>query len=853
LTMQERSATTLSSRALAATLAVLQALPAAGLLPTAVHAQQSQSTQFEYDAQGNLTKVTDPNGQVTVLQPDTLNRTIQVTQPEPVSGRSKPIVKFTYDGLNRLTRVVDANGGTNPIIFAGLGDTTTALSGRSRVDTLLDASGNIVYRINQRNQSASITGVDALNRPTTIEYSDDGSDSSSYTGLSFLVYDQYSTTAGAENYGRGKLTAVTNYKLNADHTIQSTLDKVWLRYDQLGRVTRLCQFWPGVSAGSLSNCTDGDALRLSWNNSGSALGRLGSQTYPSGRVVSYQYDGNGRIQGITTTDPGSSSARAVVSSVTYTVLDPAGGAAVLAGLSFGDGQATPVQTLQRHYDTSGRIQDLTIGQGALGLGSTQAQYTYTLDDAGRIKVISGHDGSGNTQAVNYGYDNLDRLNSATLPGGVLYTYDYDANGNRTLSTTGAIQTTLAYPSKTSMLQSVQVGTDVSQKKSITTDVTGNITGDPLATVGGVTYTYTDIGMSSPHGRLTTSQGPGAQWDYTYNYFGQRIRKKGSSYTPSGGSAISPAAYVGSTDTLFYYDLDGHLIAEADGSAGTSATLKPVKREYIWLGDTLVAVIAGSTPTAAISATNTAAIYYVHSDHLDTPRLVTDATGKRRWSWDLMGAEPFGVTAPNEAPAGQTGASVFTLNMRFPGQYLDKETGSFYNYFRNYNPSTGRYLQSDPIGLKGGLNTYGYVSGNPLSLVDPMGLAGGPGGGNHAPQTPDEPADTSPCAYYQKRAQETGCRYYKDTAPFMCAYGGYVPLFWGVKNRELNCIRRCLAREDTKLASNQCTDSSSCRSDNEIDAYHKVCYAECGVNWSRYPGVNPLIAAPNSNANPNKQK
>ncbi len=103
-----------------------------------------------------------------------------------------------------------------------------------------------------------------------------------------------------------------------------------------------------------------------------------------------------------------------------------------------------------------------------------------------------------------------------------------------------------------------------------------------------------------------------------------------------------------------------------------------------------------------------------SDHLGAPRVMIDKNNGGRWRWI---SEPFGNTAPEEAPGG---LAPVTLNLRFPGQYFDKESGLSYNYFRDYDATTGRYAQSDPVGLDGGLNTFAYVEADPVQLVDPSG-------------------------------------------------------------------------------------------------------------------------------------
>ena len=122
----------------------------------------------------------------------------------------------------------------------------------------------------------------------------------------------------------------------------------------------------------------------------------------------------------------------------------------------------------------------------------------------------------------------------------------------------------------------------------------------------------------------------------------------------------------------------------------------------------LALTVGTAPGAATA-------YFIHTDQLNTPRAITNGSGDLVWQWD---SDPVGKDTPNEQPTGQP---AFTFNQRFPGQQFDRESNLHYNYFRDYDPALGRYIQSDPIGLKGGLNTYAYVSGNPLSFLDPFGL------------------------------------------------------------------------------------------------------------------------------------
>jgi RHS repeat-associated protein len=142
-------------------------------------------------------------------------------------------------------------------------------------------------------------------------------------------------------------------------------------------------------------------------------------------------------------------------------------------------------------------------------------------------------------------------------------------------------------------------------------------------------------------------------------------------------------------------------------------------------DNLGGVVA-SSPVSITVGSAAAQIYFIHTDHLNTPRAITSGSGQLVWSW--ANDDPFGANVPNEDPSG---LGRFSCNLRLPGQYFDKETNLHYNYARDYEADVGRYVQSDPIGLLGGVNTYIYPFA-PLNDADPLGLAkGGRGGGNGA--------------------------------------------------------------------------------------------------------------------------
>lgn len=538
------------------------------------------------------------------------------------------------------------------------------------------------------------------------------------------------------------------------------------QYDTLNRVTS-------------ATYADGTSATYVYDQGPNAIGRL-SQIIDVSGSTQFGYDQHGRVTSETRTIGGQA----------FTTLyhfDPYGRA---TGITYPSGR-----TVSYEYDEAGRIKQVQTSQGgvpqilasqityvpfgglqSLVFGNGQAySRTYDLDGRmtsytlnGQVQTLS-YDAASRITGVNdggniannrsYGYDELDRLTSEQRAQRSLG-YSYDAVGNRTQYVNGAAVTNYTYGTISNRLTQLSG----SQNTSIASDANGSITNN-----GSSAFNY------DARGRMVSANTAIGLVTYKINALGQRVLKT----TPT-------------LSTFYHYVGNGKLIAESTGSALT---------EYVYLGDVPVAVYT----TAALSG-GEAAAHFIHTDQLNTPRAITDGSGNLVWQWD---SDPFGKDAANEQPAGHPS---FTFNQRFPGQQFDRENNLHYNYFRDYDPSMGRYIQSDPIGLRGGINTYGYVRGNPLSFFDLLGLEPAStiqcdGKGGYEVIINDRgPARGCTTIHEQSHVQDWTERYGKDSC--QGKERGYLPMENTADYRNFRRDSECRAYEAEKQCVKKCNDPTA---------------------------------------------
>ncbi|WP_227815936.1 RHS repeat-associated core domain-containing protein [Nitrogeniibacter aestuarii] len=648
-------------------------------------------TVFDYDPRGLLERVTLAEGSAIAYAYDDAHRLTGITQV--ATGER---IEYTLDNAGNRTAetVFDAQGQVARQLareFDALGRLwreIRSINGQSAAtDYLHDAEDRLTHEINplsetrqwQYNALGNLKAeIDALNATTQIVPDANGQaeaviaangakTSFQVNGLGQVLFEG-SPDRGNITYNYDDAGNLVSRTFASGITEVRTYDAASrpesIRYVK-GATTYWRQFdyqWNPRGQLEWLNAAGGN-MKYEYD----ALGRVTRNLFNvmgPGMDVRYAYDNAGRVSRITypsgrQLDIGYDTAGRIdnlamapyqlVSGVIYHPFGPVRQMTLLNGL---------VHT--RELDANGLPSRIT-------LGGVATDYGYDL--AGRITTLD--DTSGSPYDQSFGYDAAGRItgyNGHPGPRG----YTYDANGNRTSDTIAGMVTSIVMRNNSNRIYTIG-------GKSVTYAADGAVRKyDGLDLYYNVEVKLQNVVRSD--GRV----------NYVYDGLGRRVGK-----VNYGTSALP-------YNIKYAYDLDNHLIGEyqQDGT--------PI-REYVWLGDLIVAVI-DTNPDGSTTA------YAVETDHLGTPRLLTDATQQARWRWT---SPPFGDLAPAEDPSG---LGKVTFNLRFPGQYYDRESGLFYNWNRFYHAGTGRYLQSDPIGLDGGWNTYGYVGGDPLGYADPRGLA-----------------------------------------------------------------------------------------------------------------------------------
>jgi RHS repeat-associated protein len=588
-----------------------------------------QIISYEYDAQGNQTKITQPNGtagqpnRVTQNVYDVLNRLTQVT--DPTSG----LAKYEYNGKDQLTKVTDPKTYITTYTVDGLNNIKQIVSPDSGTTAnVFDAAGNLTSSTDAANHVTTIA-YDNINRPQTITYKNGTTTEQTAT----FTYHANNTT------GAGNISTITD---SSGTTTDSYTN---------GKLTS--RAWVTGSNPTLTQLM-------------SYSGTTGQQTglqYPSGKIITYSYGTDGKINGI--------QLDGTTTLLVISKYQPFSNTATEAYWS-GNASYPKLQVI----DQDGRIYAYTKGTQS-GSPATFDYYFMEFDNASRLSTVK--DGKTAALLSTFGYDTLDRLTSFS---GTLYAtantqaLAYDANGNRTSGTTNGTSRTYTNSTVTNKLLSL-----TSPAVTYTYTAAGNLQSD-----GTNTFYY------DARNRLTKVVNATGTFTYTLNALGQRMTKE-----------VKNTSGVVTDYTAFMYNSQGQLIGEYD--------LKNSKiiNEYVWLYDIPVVLIRYDI------ALNTTKWYAINVDHLGTPRRITDPANSHAtvWQWD---------TLPNGETQLDTASQTFGVNLRLPGQYWDKETGLHYNYFRStYNPATGRYGEVDPIGLRGGLNPYLYAGGNAVNNIDSFGL------------------------------------------------------------------------------------------------------------------------------------
>ena len=645
--------------------------------------QVNETRNMDFLPDGTLKRETNGRSVVTDYSYDALRRLTSVAQDvggtDPASADA--LTRLDYNIHDKLTAVTDPNGGETRYTYDDLGNLLSTVSPDAGVSVYThDAAGNISSKTDAKVQEFNYS-YDALGRITLVDA----------PGTSDDISYGYDT---CEN-GAGRLCTVSR-----DGT---TISYSYTAFGEIKSGTQAVETFPPYEQA---------IAQVSYTYD--ATGRIRDMVYPGGDKYTYTYDKAGNV---------------------YSVI-------------MNDGERNLVTDSQ--YYPFGPESRVTRGNGSSVFRSLDHAYrAWITGQGGYFFDVIYYDAGGNPAAFfswdgieTHTYDALDRLKTSSGPYGTR-DYSYDRNGNRSSKTSDSVTDSYSYETNSNRMTS-------DAGRTVLLDANGNTT-----SIRGLTIDYT------PDNRVENIRGKAS---YLYNGLGERVMKA----VAAPGTAGS---YGYTQKTVYVYGRNGKLLAEMSSSGR-------VKQEYIYMNEELLATVihapregepilnadmdsdgavgiddfliwyfnhyiaddvsrdvdgdsqltvgdlkmvlncamTGSAAASCATSGYTKSIYFAHNDHLGTPQMLSDENGAAVWSAVY---DPFGRTEVNE-DLDADGNHV-TLNIRFPGQFYDAESGLHYNYFRSFDPVFGRYVTSDPIGLIAGLNTYEYVDGNPYRWIDPFGL------------------------------------------------------------------------------------------------------------------------------------
>ncbi|WP_435106698.1 RHS repeat-associated core domain-containing protein [Arhodomonas sp. AD133] len=669
----------------------------------------NRTTTYHYDDAGLLTRITDPaGGEVRLAY--AANR--QVRRIVDASGQER---RLTYTAGNRRKTLTDGLGNTITYHYGG----EAVNAGRTRLARIEYPTYTERYRYDRRGRKVEVTRTTPAGRTETTHYTydaagnrtsvtDNADRTTRYTydalGRRVVIEDPTGHTVRYAYDDADNLRAVTNQR------------GVVIRrfaYNRRGEKTRTV--WPDgetwryayTPTGELKTQTDAKGQRTV--HSYDAAGRRTATAYypdtatdTPARRTTFEYTDTGKLAGYdngttsatyaydrldrrtaTTVDFGpftktfryAYTANGQKEALTYPGGDRYGfrynDAGLLTGIDFPDGAHLvrdqfqwhkPGRVLlpgggERHFTYDGFLRPTRI-RGEDPADATIMDYRYTYNDAGNITVKATEHGR-----YAYTYDRLDRLTDAENPTLADEHYTYDPAGNRL--TSADTEGEWRYNAANQLLGYDDVTFTYDANGSTITRTDGDQT---------TRYAYN---LNNRLARLERPDGLTAR--YAYDPFGRRLWKD-----------------VDGERTYFLYADEG-LIAEYDES-GTLIQRYGFKPNSTWGTDPVWTEIGGKR-------------HYYHNDHIGAPRVIAQANGAKLPS--VLGRAAFGEG--REFKVSSQGS------LRFPGQFFDYETVLDNNYYRYYYSEIGRYFSSDPIGIRGGLNTYVYANNDPVRHFDPLGL------------------------------------------------------------------------------------------------------------------------------------